>query len=474
MSGVVATSLSFFGGVHEIGGNTILMEDGDAKILFDFGKNFRRFGMFFSYPFNLPTNSVELELVKTGIVPQIKTSRGDVLDLLVSYESGEVKEPNGRSALSDVIISHSHSDHIGNVSLLRSDLNIRMGLMTDLLYSTAILTRRGASLEDRLYWSSAQEHTPRLKVKGFTGNETIKVDSVRIIPYPVDHSVPGAYGFIIESSSGRIAYTGDLRTHGYVGKLTEVFIEEAASEPLEMLICEGTNMNYSRVGSEEQIRLDASRIIDRSAKQGNRFTLVEVRSNDIDRISTFFQIAQEKGMKVSVTTRLAYLLNRIEAARLDKRLQRKLPKVKDVEVVAKRKRYYESWERELDENGIVTTKATDFLRVSEPTMLIDTGTLDIFETPIPKGSLYIQSTSEHIDEEGAFEEERLINTLALNGVICYRLHCSGHMDALEIERMIRACKAKKVLPIHTLHPETFSELFGANVIQPRLNEPIYL
>ena len=39
--------LTFYGGVKEIGGNKILLEDRDTKIFFDFGMSFGKRGKFF-------------------------------------------------------------------------------------------------------------------------------------------------------------------------------------------------------------------------------------------------------------------------------------------------------------------------------------------------------------------------------------------------------------------------------------------
>ncbi len=38
------TSLTFYGGVNEIGGNKILLQDKDTKIFLDFGKGFTGLG----------------------------------------------------------------------------------------------------------------------------------------------------------------------------------------------------------------------------------------------------------------------------------------------------------------------------------------------------------------------------------------------------------------------------------------------
>jgi len=58
------TSLTFYGGVGEIGGNKILLEDKDTRIFIDFGKSFSRRAKFFEVyasivqPFNSKTVSL--------------------------------------------------------------------------------------------------------------------------------------------------------------------------------------------------------------------------------------------------------------------------------------------------------------------------------------------------------------------------------------------------------------------------------
>lgn len=40
--------LAFYGGVQEIGGNKILLEDDDTKVFLDFGMSFSQSGKYFS------------------------------------------------------------------------------------------------------------------------------------------------------------------------------------------------------------------------------------------------------------------------------------------------------------------------------------------------------------------------------------------------------------------------------------------
>jgi ribonuclease J len=62
-------SLTFYGGVGEIGGNKILLEDDDTRILLDFGINFAERSKFYSEPFLAPHNT--RGLVEFGLLPDI-------------------------------------------------------------------------------------------------------------------------------------------------------------------------------------------------------------------------------------------------------------------------------------------------------------------------------------------------------------------------------------------------------------------
>jgi hypothetical protein len=46
------TTLTFYGGVNEIGGNKVLLKDGDTRVFFDFGMSFNMKRLFYSPPFS--------------------------------------------------------------------------------------------------------------------------------------------------------------------------------------------------------------------------------------------------------------------------------------------------------------------------------------------------------------------------------------------------------------------------------------
>jgi ribonuclease J len=66
------TTLTFYGGVNEIGGNKILLQDGDTRIFLDFGMSFAMKKQFYSPPFLSPKS--EKSLQELGILPQVSGS----------------------------------------------------------------------------------------------------------------------------------------------------------------------------------------------------------------------------------------------------------------------------------------------------------------------------------------------------------------------------------------------------------------
>jgi ribonuclease J len=66
------TILTFYGGVNEIGGNKILLQDGDTRIFLDFGMSFAMKKQFYSPPFLSPKS--EKSLQELGILPQVSGS----------------------------------------------------------------------------------------------------------------------------------------------------------------------------------------------------------------------------------------------------------------------------------------------------------------------------------------------------------------------------------------------------------------
>ena len=128
-------SLTFYGGVKEIGGNKILLDAGSTRLFLDFGLSFDRKGDFYEEFLQPRTNNGLRDLMALGLVPKIDgIYRGDLLkiagieDILGeigcgdnSFWIGEVKsydqvtEEKGKPFIQGVLISHGHMDHFQHI-----------------------------------------------------------------------------------------------------------------------------------------------------------------------------------------------------------------------------------------------------------------------------------------------------------------------------------------------------------------------
>jgi ribonuclease J len=110
-----------------------------------------------------------------------------------------------------------------------------------------------------------------------TGNK-IKIDNLEIEPCHVDHSVLGAYGFVIHTSNGAVVYTGDFRDHGAKPAMTHEFIEKASQADPIAIVTEATNMTGATVSSEAEVEGKLERIVG----QVDGIVLAEFGYSDVD------------------------------------------------------------------------------------------------------------------------------------------------------------------------------------------------
>ena len=225
--------------MDEVGGNKILLEDSGARIFLDFGKGFSRRAQFFEEYLKPRSANGLLDFVEMGLVPDIPgIYRDDLLEM-----AGRRAGPPDVDA---VLVSHAHADHVDYISFLHRDIPVYMGATCHGILK-AIQERAPRDFErevlDFVPRPSKRGAKPvTRKIETFRSGRKFKVGSLEIHPIHVDHSIPGAYGFIIHTSSGAVVYTGDIRLHGARPEMTREFVQEAkASKPVAM-ICEGTRI----------------------------------------------------------------------------------------------------------------------------------------------------------------------------------------------------------------------------------------
>jgi ribonuclease J len=422
------TTLTFYGGVNEIGGNKILLQDRDTRVFFDFGMSFAMKKQFYSPPFLSPRS--EKSLQELGILPQI---------------TGVYKFDQSPPEVDAVFISHGHLDHCAYLSFIKREIPVYCGETTQIILQALSEIRR-ADLEFSV---------SDIEFKAFRTGNKIVVGSLEIEPFHVDHSIPGAYGFVIHTSNGAVVYTGDFRDHGAKPEMTRDFVENAKKAEPTAIITEATNMTGATVSSEAEVEGKLNNIV----AGADGIVLAEFAYSDVDRLNSFFHIAKKNQRCLAVSLKQAYLL---DALRKDKGLT--VPALDDdgILIFRKSKKRFDKWESQLIEQYEKQNKIFDVFEVSKQQckVVLAVSFYD-FEELVPlkpaAGSCYVLSASEPFNEEMEIDYERLVNWLSHYGLPQYHVHVSGHIMPLQLKKALKEINAKRIFPVHTESADLFAK-----------------
>ena len=417
------TTLTFYGGVNEIGGNKILLQDRDVKVFFDFGMSFALKKQYYSPPFLSPKS--EKSLQELGILPKIE-------GIYIDEKSPEIDA---------VFISHAHMDHSAYISFINREIPIYCGETTKIVLQ-ALSEMRRADLEFNV---------ENVTFKPFRTGDSITIDHLKIEPIHVDHSVPGAYGFIIHTTNGAVVYTGDFRAHGAKPEMTSDFVEKAKEAEPVAVVTEATNMTGASVSSEVEVENKLNSIVG----QADGIVLADFAYTDVDRLNSFYQVAKKNGRCLAVSLKQAYLM---EALRKDKGLN--IPTLNDENILIfrKSKKKYDKWESQIMEKypkKIVNVFEVSKQQCKSVLVMSFYDLEELVEIQPEAGSCYILSASEPFNEEMEIDFERLVNWLRHYGLPQYHVHVSGHIMPLQLKMLLKKIGAEKTFPVHTENAGSF-------------------
>ncbi|BDZ71498.1 MBL fold metallo-hydrolase RNA specificity domain-containing protein [Methanobacterium petrolearium] len=259
------------------------------------------------------------------------------------------------------------------------------------------------------------------------------------------------------------------------------------------MISEGTRIDKKENISEDEIEQRASSEI---AKHKG-LVVVNYPVRDLDRLLTFYKVAQDTERKLVISLKQAYLLKLFQGT------DNVYPDLSDVIIYKPRKgwgligddnfacvedewlcadkmgakeslRDYKKWEREfLEYDNVINYKdlqenpqdyifRCDFFELKE---LIDIK---------PANGVYIKSSTEPFDNQMEINEKKVHKWLKLFNLPLFdkEFHASGHANGQEILNMIRDINPEKVYPVHTVYKDKFKELCddGIEVIYPILHK----
>jgi ribonuclease J len=464
----MVTNITFFGGIGEIGGNKILLEDKNTRIFLDFGTRMGFESEFFSEFLDTRSNTELKDKIAIGVLPKISgIFRGDLtkprgvnsidrsgtsysrvlnsdspylsIDDMESYE--EYLERNGKPYVNGILLSHAHLDHSGAIGYLHHTIPLYCSKDTEILinaiddittFKSEAITSKSNDIgfnKEKSYFPNSLKivHTSELvrNCQTLENLQKITIGDMIVKHIAVDHSVVGASSYLIESTGLKILYTGDIRFHGTNPMTIDEYVSNIGTD-IDIMICEGTRIDSKRTITEVEI-LD--KITDRISNTKG-IVFIDFSWKDTTRYATIKEAAKKSNRIFVINARLAYLLNKLG----------NFPIEDNVKVFLKRKDsclyspsdYTRSkhelglsidWKSGLDQTHYDNATIAQDIRDHPDKYVVMLSYFDlgqIFDLADENGkipdSFFIKAQCEPFSDEMELDEERLINWLDTFGI----------------------------------------------------------
>ena len=489
----MSVSVTGYGGIGEIGGNKLLLEDGDWQVMLDFGLSFGARSRYFEEFVKPRTSLGTHDYLRTGLLPPLEgLYRPDFegLDQSQWLWSRLRDSPGYRNDVrpAALLLSHAHADHVGHVAFLRNDIPVVASAMTAVI-AKAIQDGSVAGVEAESVFTSARtiknelltmpskgdrgqrmwrildwdrwgdsartywEQPIRTKTGEWDTNPAVAatdtIEGHRVRSYPVDHSIRGARGFAIETSAGWIGYSGDIRLHGDRGDDTLRFAQALGELDLSLLICEGTQAPKLAGLTEENVRVSVVQAVENA----DGLVIGDFGPRNIERLETFLDAARHAGRQLVVLAKDALLLHAMHAA--DPTVPLPDPSQQPL-VFRDRRASTTGWQEFIEETyGTTLVDASQIAGAASEYVMA----MSYFDAPKlldvnPQSGAWIYSSSEPYDLEQEVDMERLANWVSLFDMRMLGspgeggFHASGHASGPDLLRFIETARPRRLMPVH--------------------------
>jgi len=326
--------------------------------------------------------------------------------------------------IAGIILTHGHYDHIAAIHYVIEKLG--NPIIYTSKFTKAIVERRHEEFTK----------APKLRFQTVEAGSRFKIsDDFTAEFFEVEHTIPEAYGFVLETPVGNMVNFGDFRLEydkdGAPHQL-EIF-EKLAKKGIHTAFIDSTNADIPGHGaSEETVIQNLNDLI----KGAPGRIIVVAFASVIDRILEIMKIAEKHGRKIALNGRS--MESNIEIAK-------QLGYLKDLKgsVISLRE-----IDKHKDDKVLVLTTGTQgetnagFMRIvngAHPIMkLKPTDTVIFSSSVIPGNERSVQALQDNI----ARQVDDLYNTKLID------IHVGGHGQKEDMKLVLSLLKPKFVVPIH--------------------------
>ena len=378
------------GGLGEIGKNMTVFECREDKFIIDCGLSFPDSEMF----------GVDLVIPDFSYVIENKES------------------------IKGIVITHGHEDHIGSLPYLLREVKFP-------IYATP-LTK--GLIENKLSEHSLDKV---VEINVINPGDRIEFGCMTAVPIHVNHSIPDAVGFAIESPAGTVITTGDFKID-YTppqGETTDLAtFAEYGKKGVLAYMADSTNAERRGFSaSEKTVATSLKPLFERAS---NKRIVIATFASNVYRLQTILDLAVQYKRKVAVSGRS--MVKNIQMALELGYLNVPEGVIIEAEMVNK----YQPEQIVLITTGSQGEPLSALSRMSGGThrqFAVGKGDFIIISaTPIPGNEKMVTKVVNGLMKLGA---EVIYESM-------YEVHVSGHAAQEELKLMLNLVKPKYFIPIH--------------------------
>ena len=365
-----------------------------------------------------------------------------ILDIGSNLEDKEIVVPEidglfkGEAKYDGVLISHYHSDHVGLATRILPEIQIYMGEKSYEIYKVS-----------NEYMGKEYLKEPKI----FKAEEEFFIGDIKITPYLCDHSAFDSYMFLLDCEGKKILYTGDFRANGR--KSFEPLLRKLPK--VDLIITEGTNLSNNKIGkinlTEKELEKKGIELLEGNDKP----VFVLMAATNIDRIVTFYKIAN--------ATKRLFLLDTYAGVITDT-IGGNIPNPRtfsNVRIFLTNQDKYEIL-KNYPKNKIWKSKIakSNFLMCIRASMK---KYLESYPNEFSfEGCILFYSMWEGYKKQEDTKE--FLEFMEEKGVKVISLHTSGHADEKDFDKLIKKIEPGIIIPIHTENSEWFKRYENCEVI----------
>jgi len=413
--------ITIYRGAKEIGGTLIEVKIDTTRILIDAG-----------YPLFLNKEPIGdniaklpyTELLTLGVLPKIEG--------LYDWDAPDFDA---------VLISHAHMDHYGLLKYINTAIPVYMSDGTERLIRISQRFKICDSFD--------------LETRNFKMYQPFQVGNFNVKPYLMDHSAFDAAAFEINAEGKTVIYSGDFRGHGRKSVCLDRFIETAKKQP-DILLVEGSMLG--RLDEQVMTEKGLEDVVVERIKGLDCPVLFQCSSQNIDRVVSFYRATLRLKRIFVVDIYTANVLH--ELRQLGNNLpypSLEYPNIKVFFPYRLTQKIFndigEEYARRFSEYHIsrehLRTVQNSIIMACRPSMRIDVEKCGL------RDGVFLYSLWEGY--RSSAYQQLFEKSLENAGFLLESLHTSGHAPIADIRRVINSLDPKKLIPIHTMHPDAFRD-----------------